>query len=84
VRDLCRAGAIVLDVRTPGEFSQGHAPGSRNIPLGDLKARIGELDRGKPVLVCCASGTRSGFACRILRKAGFPEVHDLGSWTAIK
>ncbi|BDU77348.1 rhodanese-like domain-containing protein [Mesoterricola sediminis] len=81
LQELRQQGAVVLDVRSPGEFAAGHAPGARNIPLGDLKARLGELDRTRPVLACCASGMRSGSACAILRRAGFTEVHNLGPWT---
>lgn len=83
LQDLRRRGATLLDVRTSGEFSQGHAKGARNIPLGDLKARLGELERGRPILVCCASGVRSGSARSILVKAGFPEVHNVGPWTVL-
>lgn len=73
-------GAILVDVRSPGEFSQAHAPGSRNIPLDQLGTRMMELDRAKPVIVCCASGGRSGMAKQMLEREGFPEVHNAGPW----
>lgn len=82
--ELRQRGAVVLDVRTPAEFAQGHPKGARNIPVAQLKARLGELDKDKPVLACCASGMRSGSACGILRKAGFKEVHNLGPWTNLQ
>jgi len=82
--ELRQRGAVVLDVRTSAEFAQGHPKGARNIPLGQLKARLGELDKDKPILACCASGMRSGSACSILRKAGFKEVHNLGPWTNLQ
>lgn len=69
--------AIVLDVREPGEFAAGHLPNARNIPLGELDKRVGDLPAGKPVLVCCASGTRSGRAISLLRKAGHEQVFNL-------
>lgn len=61
----------LLDVRTPGEYANGHIPGAVNIPLDALRERIGELDRGKPLYVNCFSGLRSYIACRILAQNGF-------------
>jgi rhodanese-related sulfurtransferase len=82
--ELRRNGAQIIDVRSPGEFAQGHAKGTRNIPLGELKAQLGTLRKDKPVLTCCASGARSAMAAGILRKAGFMEVHNAGRWTAVQ
>jgi len=84
LQELRARGALVLDVRSPGEFAAGHAKGARNIPLPVLKARLGELDPGKPVLTCCASGMRSASARSILLRAGFKEVHNVGPWTVLK
>ena len=61
----------LLDVRTTGEFAQGHIDGFVNIPVDELRERLGELDRGKPVYVICQSGLRSYIACRILAGNGF-------------
>ncbi len=80
VPELLRAGAVIVDVRGPGEYASGAAPGSVNIPLGELAGRLRELDREKPVIVCCASGTRSAMAASVLRKAGFREVVNAGPW----
>ncbi len=66
-----------VDVREPGEFRQGHVQGFRNIPLGQLKGRLGELDRDKPVVVMCHSGMRSAQAARILVKNGFSDVRNV-------
>jgi len=76
-------GAMILDVRTPGEFSQGHAPGSRNVPLDRLASQMEALDRSKPILVCCASGARSAAAKAMLDKAGFTQVRNAGSWQRV-
>ncbi|BDU73477.1 rhodanese-like domain-containing protein [Mesoterricola silvestris] len=84
VAELRQRGALLLDVRSPGEFSQGHPKGARNIPLPELPQRLGDLDPKKPVLTCCASGVRSASARRLLLKAGFQEVHDVGPWTVLK
>ena len=69
---LPRDGSVtLLDVRTTGEFAQGHIDGFVNIPVDELRERLGELDRGKPVYVICQSGLRSYIACRILAGNGF-------------
>ena len=63
--------AVLLDTRTAGEFRRGHIAGFVNIPVDELRQRLGELDRGKPVYVICQSGLRSYIACRILAGNGF-------------
>lgn len=77
---LLEAGAQVIDVRTPGEFAAGHAKGSVNIPLDEIERGAKKLDRSRPVIAVCASGTRSGIACRKLQGMGFTEVLNGGSW----
>jgi phage shock protein E len=77
---LLQEGAQVVDVRTPAEFAARHAPGSVNIPLQDLDHGAKELDPNRWVIVCCASGTRSGIARRRLRGQGFNRVLNAGSW----
>ena len=62
--------AVLLDVRT-GEYRMGHIPGFVNIPVDELRERLGELDRSKPVYAICQSGLRSYIACRILEGRGF-------------
>ncbi len=78
-RALVAEGAQLVDVRTPGEFGGGHIEGAVNIPVHEVAARAGELDRERPVVVYCQSGMRSAGAARALRAAGFTAVHDLGS-----
>ncbi len=80
IPQLRKRGAVVIDVRSPSEYSGGASEGSINIPLGDLPNRLGGMDREKPVVVCCASGTRSAMAAAILRKNGFKEVVNAGPW----
>ena len=68
---LPRDGSVtLLDTRTPGEYSAGHIEGFINIPVDDLRERLHELDRTKPVYVICQSGLRSYIACRILAGHG--------------
>lgn len=80
---LLERGATVIDVRTINEFNSGSHPISINMPLTDLNRRIKDLDKNKPVIVCCASGARSGVAQRILKQNGFVEVINAGPWTNI-
>lgn len=79
-----REDAIVLDVRESNEWSTGHIPGSRHIALGQLDKRIPEIEKFKarPIIVCCASGNRSGSACGKLKAAGFEKVFNLGGGIA--
>jgi rhodanese-related sulfurtransferase len=74
-----REDAQVIDVREAEEFAAGHLPDAKNVPLAKLADRINEIERfkDKPVIVCCASGMRSGKACGQLRKLGFASVHNL-------
>jgi sulfur-carrier protein adenylyltransferase/sulfurtransferase len=67
----------LLDVRQPAEYRQTHIPGATLIPLGELDWRLYELDRGKPIIVYCASGVRSRAAASLLLRAGFAEVYSL-------
>ena len=69
---LPRDGSVtLLDTRTVGEFAGGHIDGFLNIPVDELRERLGELDKSKPVYVICQSGLRSYIACRILAGNGF-------------
>jgi phage shock protein E len=80
IPSLLKEGAVIVDVRSPGEFSSGNAAGSRNIPLGDLERGAKDLDPNRWIIVCCASGTRSGMARRWLLRHGFLHVLNGGSW----
>ena len=64
-------GAVLLDVRAPQEYRQGHIEGFRNIPVDELREQLDTLEPGKPVYVICQSGLRSYIACRILAGYGF-------------
>ncbi len=81
---------LVLDVRTPEEYSAGHVPGARLIPHTSLKARLDEIAdyKDKPVVVYCRSGYRAGIARSILEEAGFSRVlhldGDMNGWIAAK
>jgi rhodanese-related sulfurtransferase len=68
---------LVVDVRTPQEYAQGHLKGAINIPLSDLPLRMSGLDRNRPILVYCRTGSRSAQASAILVKAGFTQVYNM-------
>jgi rhodanese-related sulfurtransferase len=68
---------IVLDVREPWEFAQGHVPGAELIPLGELIQRVGELEQGRPVAVICETGSRSQSAAALLGREGFETIYNV-------
>jgi phage shock protein E len=70
----------IVDVRTPGEFMGGHVAGSINIPLNEIPQRVSELKSMKqPIVLCCASGGRSGQATAFLQQHGI-NCENGGSW----
>ena len=80
-----RGKSTIVDVRTPQEFAIGHLRDAKNIPLADLNARIGELEKSKAraLVVVCQSGPRADKAARQLAAAGFNDVVSLdGGLTA--
>ena len=80
-RKLVAEGAILLDVRTPGEFNEGHVEGARNIAVQELGARMREIPSGAKVVVYCRSGGRSAMAAQMLRAQGH-TVLDVGPMSA--
>ncbi len=73
------SGALIVDVRTPGEYEAGHYPGAVNIPLDEIDARIIEFgDVNRPIVVYCRSGNRSARAKAILEAHGFRDVTNGG------
>lgn len=78
-------GILPLDVRKDGEWQNGRIPGARHVFLGELRERLDELDRDRPVATYCASGFRASIAASILAAHGFTRVHNVpGSWKAWK
>ena len=81
--ELVKNGAIIVDVRTPGEFRSGHIKESINIPLDDIRNKIEELKKkNKVIITCCRSGNRSGMAKSMLESAGI-ECHNGGAWNVL-
>lgn len=82
---LVKQGAVILDVRTKGEYSTGHIKGSINISVDQLKANLHRLsDKQKPIITCCASGMRSASARNILKSSGYSNVYNGGSWNGLQ
>jgi phage shock protein E len=81
---------VVLDVRTPAEYAEGHVPGAINIPNGELAARVAELSdaKSRDIVVYCRSGVRAAQALDVLDKAGFKRLFhlqgDYNRWTEEK
>lgn len=82
--DLVKQGAIILDVRSKGEYQGGHIKGSINIPVDTLNNNLSKLKKDKPIITCCASGMRSASAKSILKSNGFSEVHNGGGWSSLQ
>jgi rhodanese-related sulfurtransferase len=71
-------GAVVIDVREPGEYVSGHVPGARLMPLGRLAVHVSEMPPSQRVYVICASGNRSLVAADLLARAGIDAVSVAG------
>lgn len=82
-RRMDTESVVVLDVREPAEYQEGHVPGAALLPLGDVRAMAPGLlpDRDAPILVYCHSGARSATACGILQKLGYTQVYNFGGIT---
>jgi len=81
---LASQGAKIIDVRSPGEFAGGHIKGSINIPLDSLSQNLKKLgDPKSPIILCCASGMRSGSAKGMLEGKGFTQVYNGGGWQSL-
>jgi rhodanese-related sulfurtransferase len=76
---VTEAGIITLDVRTPGEFNEGHIEGAQLIDFqsGNFENEIATLDKSKTYAVYCRSGNRSGQAVKVMSDAGFTSVYNL-------
>jgi phage shock protein E len=82
--ELVKQGAVILDVRSPGEYKQGHIKGSINAPLNDLSRHISKLKKEAVVITCCASGMRSASAKSVLKSNGFTDVYNGGGWSSLQ
>jgi rhodanese-related sulfurtransferase len=83
-QQLVQEGAVIVDVRSPGEFQGGHIKGSINVPLQSIQSSLGKIPKNKTVITCCASGMRSASAKSMLKSAGYANVHNGGGWMSLK
>lgn len=83
--ELLKNGAIIVDVRSKGEYAGGHIKGSVNIPVDSIGNNTSRFtDKNKPIITCCASGMRSGVAKNILKSKGYTQVFNGGSWIGLQ
>ena len=79
IDEKIKAGALVVDVRSVEEFEEEHFPNAVNIPVDQVQKRLTEFgEKDKPLVVYCASGSRSAFAARLLKSAGYVDVVNAG------
>lgn len=85
-KTLVSEGAVLVDVRTPQEFDEGHLPGAILINSAELEDRIGEFgsDKTRSFVLYCKSGGRSGFVADVLTKLGFTSVYNAGGYEDLK
>lgn len=83
--DLIKQGALIVDVRSQGEYASGHIKGSINIPVDTLHQHAAQLkDKHQPIITCCASGIRSASAKQILSAKGYTKVYNGGGWSSLQ
>ena len=83
VREVMGRKPVIIDVRTDHEYSSSHLEGTRNLPLGELGQRIEKvlpMGTDRPILLHCHSGTRSAAGVRLLKRKGYTQVFNLGSY----
>lgn len=83
LKAVIEQGAFLVDVRTPGEFKEGHVKGSVNIPLNSIPAQLAKFKNKQNIIVFCLSGGRSSQAKSILEANGFTNVINGGTWTYV-
>jgi len=83
--ELVNGGAVILDVRTKGEYASGHIKGSINIPVEQLSNNLNKLkNKNSVIITCCASGMRSASAKGLLTSNGYINVYNGGSWMTLE
>ncbi len=84
-KELIGRGAIIIDVRSKGEYAGGHLKNSVNIPLDQLGSNLNKIkSKDHPVITCCASGMRSASAKSLLKSKGYTQVYNGGSWMSLR
>ncbi len=83
LKQVIEEGAFLVDVRSPGEFAEGHVKGSVNIPLDKVPFQLSQFRNKKNIIVFCRSGNRSGQAKSILEQSGITNVINGGTWDQV-
>ena len=84
IKEALSNGAVVIDVRTPREFDEGHITQSLNIPVDRINSSAQRIKgMNKPIVFCCASGMRSSNAVSMMKQNGLKEVYNGGSWQSV-
>lgn len=84
IKNFIERGAVIIDVRTTGEYASGHIKGSKNIPLDKIQSKVQEIKKlNKPVIACCRSGARSGQATSFLKQNGIECING-GGWDSLE
>ena len=83
IKDLLNKGAKLVDVRTYYEFSQGALKDALNMPINSFHYAVEDLDRDDTILLYCRSGARSEMAKNYLKSHGYPNVHNIGSYSLL-
>ena len=81
---MVKNGAVIVDVRSKGEYQSDHIPESINIPVEVIAGQLSRLPKGKPIITCCLSGMRSTSAKCILKSNVFEEVYNGGCWFGLQ
>jgi len=83
--ELIKEGAVIIDVRSKGEFDSGHIKNAINIPLDQLRNQLHKFkDKNQPIITCCASGMRSASAKSLLLTIGYTKVFNGGGWNSLQ
>jgi rhodanese-related sulfurtransferase len=83
-KELVEQGALIVDVRTKGEYQSGHIKKSLNIPVDAIQGQLKQFKKKDQVIItCCASGMRSGRAASILKSSGYTNVYNGGGWASL-
>lgn len=84
LKEALQQGALIIDVRTPAEYDDGHITTATNIPLQQLQTQLTVLTQQKKVFItCCRSGARSNIACQLIKTAGL-DCYDGGAWQQLQ
>lgn len=84
VTEKVAGGALIVDVRTPAEFVDGHVLAAKNYPLQSLSSQLSKLPKDNDIIVYCLSGNRSSQAIMMLKQAGFTRVFNAGGYERVK